>query len=116
MKSGKKCQHVRFWIGISRSSFSFASFGSHGQSRLHANRAVLCSPVPVEDCRASGSGEGDGREGKAGREYNNDIIMYICHALVNALSAHVIRINLNMIFLYTCRAQSYQNSLHKVLY
>ena len=26
------------------------------------------------------------------------IIMYICHALVNALSAHMIHINLNMIF------------------
>ena len=26
------------------------------------------------------------------------IIMYICHALINAMSAHMIRVNLNMIF------------------
>ena len=26
------------------------------------------------------------------------IIMYICHALINALSAHLIHINLNRIF------------------
>ena len=38
--------------------------------------------------------------------------MYIYHALINALSAHTIYINLNTIF-YT---QSYQNNLHKVLY
>ena len=43
--------------------------------------------------------------------------MYIYHALINALSAHSIHINLNMILgLYTCRAQPHQNSLHKVLY
>ena len=42
------------------------------------------------------------------------IIMYIYHALINALSAHIIHINLNVIF-YTY-AQSYQNNLHKVLY
>ena len=30
--------------------------------------------------------------------YNNVIIMYIYHALTNALSAHMIHINLNMIF------------------
>ena len=43
--------------------------------------------------------------------------MYIYHALINALSTHMIYINLNMIF-YThiYRAQSYQNNLHKVLY
>ena len=38
--------------------------------------------------------------------------MYIYHPLINALSSHMIHINLNM----TCRAQSYQNNLHKVLY
>ena len=38
------------------------------------------------------------------------IIMYIYHALINALSAHMIHINLNTIF-YTCTAQSYQNNL-----
>ena len=32
------------------------------------------------------------------------IIMYIYHALIKALSAHMIHINLNMIILYTCRA------------
>ena len=42
--------------------------------------------------------------------------MYIYHALINALSAHTIHINLNMIlYIYTRRAQSYQNNLHKVL-
>ena len=40
--------------------------------------------------------------------------MYIYYALINTLIAHMIHINLNMIF--TCRAQSYQNNLHKVLY
>ena len=43
------------------------------------------------------------------------IIMYIYHALINALSTHMIHINLNMIF-YTHVEQSYQNNLHKVLY
>ena len=43
------------------------------------------------------------------------IMMYIYHPLINALSAHMIHINLNMIF-YTYKAQSYQNNLHKVLY
>ena len=43
------------------------------------------------------------------------IIMYIYQALTNALSAHMIHINLNMIF-YTYKAQSYQNNLHKILY
>ena len=32
------------------------------------------------------------------RQYNNKIIMYIYHALINALSAHMIRINLNTVF------------------
>ena len=44
------------------------------------------------------------------------IIMYIYHVLINALSAHMIHSNLNTIILYTCRAQFYQNNLHKVLY
>ena len=42
------------------------------------------------------------------------IITYIYHALINALSAHMIHSNLNAIILYTRRAQSYQNNLHKV--
>ena len=45
--------------------------------------------------------------------------MYIYHALINALSAHTIYININVIF-YThvelSRTQSNQNNLHKVLY
>jgi len=44
------------------------------------------------------------------------IIMYIYHVLINALSAHMIHINLNKKILYTRREQSYQNNLHKVLY
>ena len=43
------------------------------------------------------------------------IIMYIYHALINALSTHMININLNTIF-YTHVEQSYQNNLHKVLF
>ena len=36
---------------------------------------------------------------------NTVIIMYIYHALINALSAHMIHINLNNYdILYTCRA------------
>ena len=42
------------------------------------------------------------------------IIMYIYHALINAPSAHMIHINLNMIF-YTHVEHSLQNDLHKVL-
>ena len=38
--------------------------------------------------------------------------MYIYRALINTLRAHMIHINLNTI--YTRRAQSYQNNLHKV--
>ena len=34
------------------------------------------------------------------------IIMYIYHALINALSAHMIHINLNMIFYAPFRPQS----------
>jgi len=41
--------------------------------------------------------------------------MYIYHALINALSIHMIHIDLNAIF-YTHKAQSYKNILHKVLY
>ena len=41
------------------------------------------------------------------------IIMYIYHALINALSAHIIYININMIF-YTHVEHSPTN-LHKVL-
>ena len=44
--------------------------------------------------------------------------MYIYHALINALSAHIIHINLNMIF-YTHVEHSpikLKNNLHKVLY
>ena len=42
--------------------------------------------------------------------------MYIYHALVNALSAHMIPINLKYDILYTRREQSIQNYLHKILY
>ena len=41
--------------------------------------------------------------------------MYIYHALINALSAHMIHINLNMIF-YTHVEQSHQNNQHKAAY
>ena len=41
------------------------------------------------------------------------MIMHIDHALINALSAHVIHINTNIIF-YTHVEQSYQS--YKVLY
>ena len=42
--------------------------------------------------------------------------MYIYHALINALSAHMIHINLDMIFYTHVEHKSYQNSLHKLLY
>ena len=42
--------------------------------------------------------------------------MYIYHALINALSAHMIHINLNMIFCTHVEHSSYQNNLHKVLF
>ena len=44
--------------------------------------------------------------------------MYIYHALINTLSAHMIHINQNIFYVYARRAQSYsyQNNLHKVLY
>ena len=43
------------------------------------------------------------------------IIMYIYHALINALSAHIIHINLNMIFSTHVEHSPNQNNLHKVL-
>ena len=42
--------------------------------------------------------------------------MYVYHALINALSAYMIHINVNTVSIYTRRAQSYENNLHKVLY
>ena len=44
------------------------------------------------------------------------IIMYIYHALINALSAHMIHINLNMIFYTHVEHSPTKNNLHKVLY
>ena len=44
------------------------------------------------------------------------IITYIYRALVNALSAHIIHINLNMIFYTHVKHSLTKNSLHKVLY
>ena len=41
--------------------------------------------------------------------------MYIYHALINALGAHIIRINLNTIPYAHIEGQSYQNNLHKAL-
>ena len=50
-------------------------------------------------------GGGFSSTGKICTWLNNIIIMYIYHALINALSAHMIHINLNMIFYTrTCRA------------
>ena len=40
--------------------------------------------------------------------------MYIYHSLINALSAHIIHIKYNT--LYVHRGQSYQNDLSKALY
>ena len=42
------------------------------------------------------------------------IIMYIYHALINALSAHMIHINLNMIFYTRVEHSPTKNNLHKV--
>ena len=42
-------------------------------------------------------------------------IMHIYHTLINALSARMIYINLNMIFYITCRTIVLQNGLHKVI-
>ena len=47
--------------------------------------------------------------------YITIIIMYIYHALINALGTHITHINLYNI-MYTRRRQSYQNSLHKALF
>ena len=47
------------------------------------------------------------------KKRNNTVQFY--HALTNALSAHMIQINLNMT-LYTHVQQSYQNNLHKALF
>ena len=44
------------------------------------------------------------------------IIMYIYHALINALSAHMIQINLNMIFYTHVEHSPTKNNLYKVLY
>ena len=43
------------------------------------------------------------------------IIMYIYHVLINALSTHMIHINLNMIFYTHVEHCPTQNNLHKVL-
>ena len=43
------------------------------------------------------------------------IIMYIYHALINALSAHMIHINLNMIF-YTRVEHSPTKTIYKKYY
>ena len=43
------------------------------------------------------------------------IIMYIYHALINALSAHMIHINLNMIFYTHVEHSPKKTILHKVL-
>ena len=43
-------------------------------------------------------------------------IMYIYHALINALSGHMIHINLNMIFDTHVEHSPTKNNLHKVLY
>ena len=42
-------------------------------------------------------------------------IMYIYHALINALSGHMIHINLNMIFDTHVEHSPTKNNLHKVL-
>ena len=42
--------------------------------------------------------------------------MYIYHALINALSAHIIHINLNMIFYTHVEHIPIKNNLHEVLY
>ena len=42
--------------------------------------------------------------------------MYIYHWLINALNAHIIHINLNMIFYTHVEHSPMKNNLHKVLY
>ena len=44
------------------------------------------------------------------------LIMYIYRALINALIAHIIHINLNMIFYTHVEHSPIENSLHKVVY
>ena len=44
------------------------------------------------------------------------IIMYIHHARLNALSAHMIDINLNMIFYTHVEHSPIKNNLNKILY
>ena len=44
------------------------------------------------------------------------IIMYLYHVLINALSIHIIHINLNMIFCTLVGHSPIGNNLHKVLY
>ena len=44
------------------------------------------------------------------------IIMYIYHALINALSTHIIHINLNMIVYTHVEHSPIKNNLYKVLY
>ena len=46
---------------------------------------------------------GDCDETEELTEISQIIIMYIHHALINALSAHIIHINLKYDILYTCR-------------
>ena len=50
--------------------------------------------------------------GDAAFKQTKTIIMFIYHALINALSTHTIHIKYDI--LYTHRAQFYQNNLHKV--
>ena len=44
------------------------------------------------------------------------IIMYVYRSLINALSAHIIHINLNMIFCTHVEHSSIKNNVHKLLY
>ena len=44
------------------------------------------------------------------------IIMYIYRALINALSAHIIHINLNIIFCTHAEHRPIKNKLHKVVF
>ena len=53
---------------------------------------------------------------RSGVEKLTIIIMYIYHALINAPSAHMIHINLNMIFYTHVEHSPTKNNLRKVLY
>ena len=46
----------------------------------------------------------------------NNIIMYIYRALINALSTHMIHVNLKMMFYTHVEQSPIRNNLHKVLY